>query len=153
MRGKKPKERSCYVLRMEDGTLVEVSRDIYQEWYQSRRRERYQQERDQKYRKCSLNELEEKNICFDRSFFVQEGVEEAALQHICRNKVREALEQLTDSDAKLIELLYFKERTVTDVAEICSCSKKTIRNRRKRILEELCQIMRKQGIRENIFEL
>ena len=37
MRGKKPRERDSYVLRMEDGTLVEVSREIYLErgipWY------------------------------------------------------------------------------------------------------------------------
>lgn len=42
MRGKKPKERKSYVLRMGDGTLVEVTREVYLEWYQSRRRERYQ---------------------------------------------------------------------------------------------------------------
>lgn len=36
MRGKKPKERKSYVLRMGDGTLVEVTREVYLEWYQSR---------------------------------------------------------------------------------------------------------------------
>ena len=35
MRGRKPKERDGYVLRMGDGTLVEVSREVYLEWYQS----------------------------------------------------------------------------------------------------------------------
>ena len=60
MRGKKPKERKSYVLRMGDGTLVEVTREVYLEWYQSRRRERYQIERNQKYGVCSLNELEER---------------------------------------------------------------------------------------------
>ena len=42
MRGKRPKERKCYVLRAGDGTVVEVTREVYLEWYQSRRRERYQ---------------------------------------------------------------------------------------------------------------
>ena len=49
MRGKKPKEREKYVIRLDDGTLVEVNREIYLEWYRSERRERYQRERDQKY--------------------------------------------------------------------------------------------------------
>ena len=44
MRGKKPKERKNYILRTENGTLVEVTREVYLEWYQSRRREKYQQE-------------------------------------------------------------------------------------------------------------
>ena len=35
MRGKKPKERKNYILRTENGTLVEVTREVYLEWYQS----------------------------------------------------------------------------------------------------------------------
>ena len=38
------------MLRMEDGTFVEVSREVYLEWHQSRRRERYQKERKRKNR-------------------------------------------------------------------------------------------------------
>lgn len=45
MRGKRPKERRCYVLRTSDGIVVEVTREVYLEWYQSRRRERYQNEK------------------------------------------------------------------------------------------------------------
>ena len=48
MRGKRPKERRCYVLRTSDGIVVEVTREVYLEWYQSRRRERYQTERNRK---------------------------------------------------------------------------------------------------------
>lgn len=31
---------------MGDGSLVEVTREVYLEWYQSRRRERYQEEKN-----------------------------------------------------------------------------------------------------------
>ena len=44
MRGKKPKERQRYVLRVNE-TLIEVTRDVYLAWYQSRRKERYQLEK------------------------------------------------------------------------------------------------------------
>ena len=63
MRGRKPKERDGYVLRMEDGTLVEVGREVYLEWYQSRRRERYQKEKNRKHGVYSLDEMEEKGDC------------------------------------------------------------------------------------------
>ena len=59
MRGKKPKERKNYILRTENGTLVEVTREVYLEWYQSRRREKYQQEQKQKYGVCSLDVVQE----------------------------------------------------------------------------------------------
>lgn len=47
MRGKKPKERERYVLYIND-SLVEVTKEVYLEWYQSRRREKYQIEKQKK---------------------------------------------------------------------------------------------------------
>lgn len=142
MRGKRPKERERYVLRI-GGTLVDVNREVYLEWYQSRRREKYQQERNRKQGICSLDELEEKRgSCAGIEFCSHESVENEALRNALRDEVNGALGKIDGEDARLIELLYFKEFTVTEVAEIYNCSRKTIQNRRKRILEELCFIMR-----------
>lgn len=151
MRGRRPKERDCYVLRMEDGTLVEVSCEVYLEWHQSRRRERYQKEKSQKYGVYSLDELGEKGGFRGRPLCVCDRLEEAALQNICRDKVKEALGKLPEPDAGLINLLYFKEVTVTDAAKMCNCSRKTIQNRRRRILEELGRILQGQGIQGGYF--
>lgn len=73
------------------------------------------------------------------------------LRDICRDKVREVLKNLSAEDARLIELLYFLEITVTDAAQILGCSRKTIQNRRKRILKELCGKMKEQGIQGGYF--
>jgi RNA polymerase sigma factor (sigma-70 family) len=151
MRGKQPKEREHYVLRMADGTLVDVTREVYLEWYQSRRRERYQNERNQKHGICSLNELEDKGNFSGIILNVAEGLEEIILRNICRDKVQQVLESLPEEDARLIELLYFMEVTVTDAAQILGCSRKTIQNRRKRLLKELCQKMKEQGIQGGDF--
>ena len=56
MRGKKPKEREQYVLYIE-GFLVEVTKEVYLEWYQSRRREKYQTEKQKKHGVCSLDAI------------------------------------------------------------------------------------------------
>ncbi len=151
MRGMHPKGRDHYVLRLADGTLVEVSREVYLEWYQSRRRERYQKEKGRKYGVCSLNKLKEKGDFSSAFVNVGEGVEETALRNICRDKVREVLENLPAEDARLIELLYFMEVTVTDAAQILGCSRRTIQNRRKRILKELFQKMQEKGIQGGYF--
>lgn len=151
MRGRRPKERDCYALRMEDGTLVEVDREVYLEWHQSRRRERYQKEKSKKHGVYSLDGLEEKGCCRKMPFSVHDGPEETALRNICRDKVREALGKLPKQDAGLIDLLYFKEATVTDAAKMCGCSRKTIQNRRRRILKELRSILQEQGIQGGYF--
>ena len=146
MRGKKPKERECYVLRAADGTLVEVTREVYLEWYQSRRREKYQLEKMRKYGVSSLDVIEEQGY-FQKPYLALENEpEEMALKNICVEKLRSGLEQLSEQDAYLIDLLFFKEATVTDAARICGCSRKTIQNRRKRILKQLSVIMSELGI-------
>ena len=141
MRGKKPKERDKYVLRMIDGSLVEVSREVYLEWYQSKRRERYQAECDQKYGICSLNELEEKRANCELSINVGDSVEDIILRKLYLEKVRKILRSLSAEDSRLIKMLYFRDTTVTETARIFECSRRTIQNRRKRILNKLYQLM------------
>ena len=85
MRGKRPKERRCYVLRTSDGTIVEVTREVYLEWYQSRRRERYQKEQERKYQVSSLEMLAEQgNILIGDS----DGVEDMVIREMCAEKLR-----------------------------------------------------------------
>ena len=80
MRGKRPKERKCYILRAGDGTVVEVTREVYLEWYQSRRRERYQNEKKHKYGVFSLEALSEKGILPDGR---ADSPEEMVIRELC----------------------------------------------------------------------
>lgn len=141
MRGKKPKEREKYVIRLGDGTLVEVNREIYLEWYRSKRKERYQKERDRKYGLCSIDKLHEKGYFPEQSIYARDMTQEAALRNECRNKLENALKNLPEEDARLIRFLYFEEITVKKAADIFNCSRKTIQNRRKRILEKIEKMM------------
>ncbi len=59
MRGKNPSEREKYVLPAGKGAFVEVTRDVYLEWHQSRRREKYQMEKKRAHGVCSLEALGE----------------------------------------------------------------------------------------------
>lgn len=139
MRGKKPRERKRYVIRMGDGTLVEVNREIYLEWYRSERRERYQKERDRKYRVCSLDELQERGCFHEKYVCVGDMTQESALGNIFRERLRSALVYLPEKDAQLVWLLFFEEMTVKEAGEVIGCSRKTIAKHRERILGELRQ--------------
>ena len=143
MRGKRPKERRCYVLRTCEGTVVEVTREVYLEWYQSRRRERYQNEKKKKYSVSSLETLEEQgNI----SIGVSDGIEDMVIRKMCAEKLRSVMKELTEEDVYLLYLLFFAEVTVKEAAQICGCSRKTIANRRKRILAKLKEKLKALGM-------
>lgn len=141
MRGKKPKEREKYIIRLGDGTLVEVKREIYLEWYRSERRERYQKERDRKYGLCSIDKLHEKGYFPEQSICAKDTTQEAALRNEYRTRMEKALKNLPEQDVRLLKLLYFEEITVKKASDIFSCSRKTIQNRRKRILEKIGKMM------------
>ena len=100
----------------------------------------------QKHGVCSLESLEE-NGCFS----VQSNIspEEEVFKKIYIDKLREAMENLPEEDAYLIYLLFFEEVTVKEAAQLCGCSRKTIQNRRKRILETLHQMLQGLGINSN----
>ena len=134
MRGKRPKERKCYVLRTSDGTVVEVTREVYLEWYQSRRRERYQNEKKQKYSVTSLEALSGKGMILDG---MADSLEDTVIRKICVEKLQSVMEELAEEDAYLLYLLFFEEVTVKEAAQLCGCSRKTIANRRNRILKYL----------------
>lgn len=148
MRGKRPKERKCYILRAGDGTVVEVTREVYLEWYQSRRRERYQNEKKHKYGVFSLEALSEKGVLPDGR---ADSPEEMVIQELCVEKLRSVIEDLTEADAYLLYLLFFEEVTVKEAAQLCGCSRKTIANRRKRILKELNEKLKAMGIMGGYF--
>ena len=148
MRGKRPKERKCYILRAGDGTVVEVTREVYLEWYQSRRRERYQNEKKQKYGVFSLEALSEKGVLPD---WRADSPEEMVIRELCVEKLRSVIEDLTEADAYLLYLLFFEEVTVKEAAQLCGCSRKTIANRRKRILKELNEKLKAMGIMGGYF--
>ena len=141
MRGKQPRERERYVIRLGDGTLVEVTREIYLEWYRSERKERYQKERDRKYGLCSIEKLHEKGYFPEQSICAKDTTQEAALRNECRSRLQNALKNLPKQEARLIKLLYFEKITVKKAADIFNCSRKTIQNRRKRILEKIGKMM------------
>lgn len=151
MRGKKPKERKCYILRMDNGTLVAVDRDVYLEWHRARRREKYQRECGSKNGVCSLDALEEKGCVFGTSVSITDGLEEIALRELCMEKLRDALGKLEIHDAYLIQLLYFEDSTVKAAAQAFGCSRKSIQNRRKRILGELRMILKESGMHGGFF--
>lgn len=151
MRGKNPKERKSYLLRMDDGTLVEVTREIYLEWYQSKRREKYQQERSRIYGVCSLDELAQKGDFLKENMDTNSGAEEIAIKNLCAENIKNVLNKLPEPDAYLIYLLFYEEIKVKEAAQIFGCSRKTILNRKKRILGQLNKIMNELGIEGDCF--
>ena len=100
-------------------------------------------EKERKYQVSSLEMLTEQG---DIPIGASDGVEDTVIREMCAEKLRSVMEKLAEEDAYLLYLLYFEEVTVKEAAQICGCSRKTIANRRKRILKELNGKLMEMGI-------
>ncbi len=120
---------------------MEVGREIYLEWYRSERRERYQRERDRKHGVCSINKLHEKGYYPEKSNYLKDTTLETVLKDECRDRLENALKKLPEQEKRLVRLLYFEDMTVKKTAEIFGCSRKTIQNRREKVLEKIRKMM------------
>ena len=98
MRGKKPKERQRYVLRVNE-TLVEVTRDVYLAWYQSRRKERYQLEKMQKNGVCGIEKVGETSY---NSYLHILSPEEIVIRVSEIQELQEALKYLSEEEMEFI---------------------------------------------------
>ena len=107
-----------------------------------------QDEEKQKYGVFSLESLSEKGILPDGR---ADSPEEMVIRELCVEKLRSVIEDLTEADAYLLYLLFFEEVTVKEAAQLCGCSRKTIANRRKRILKELNEKLKAMGIMGGYF--
>ena len=101
MRGKKPKERQRYVLRVNE-TLVEVTRDVYLAWYQSRRKERYQLEKMQKNGVCGIEKVGETSY---NSYLHILSPEEIVIRVSEIQELQEALKYLSEEEMELIKTM------------------------------------------------
>ncbi len=151
MRGKKPSEREKYVLPAGKGAFVEVTREVYLEWHQSRRREKYQMEKKRAHGVCSLEALGENAMPVLPGGYWENTPEENAAKLICMEKVRQGISRLPEQDACLVRMLFFDGMTVTDAALSFGCSRKSIQKRRDRILGQLRAEMAGQGIMRGCF--
>ena len=151
MRGKKPSERDKYVLRADSGTFVEVTREVYLEWHQAGHRERYQMEKKRAHGVYSLETLGENIHPAIPGGYWENTPEENAIRSACMEKLCESLTCLPEQDARLLQMLFFEEITVTDAALSYGCSRKSIQKRRDRILGHLRVEMESRGIISGCF--
>ncbi len=140
MRGKKPKERERYVLYIND-SLVEVTKEVYLEWYQSRRREKYQIEKQKKHGVCSLETIGQ--LAQERLNIWDNSPEEACIEKEKKEWMRQGIQALSEEERLLIFLLFYEEKTVKEAAAQLGYSRKTITNRKKAVLQKLREILEK----------
>ena len=132
-----------------DKMLVQVSEEIYKEYYKMARRERYL-ESDIKLGRINVD-LEKEVITFipskedsiDRltekgtDFVDPQAVEDILCDKATLLILQQAMEELNHEEQKLIQAIYFKKNTVRKIAKEEDVSHVAIVKRHKKVLNKL----------------
>lgn len=91
-------------------------------------------------REDSYERLLEQDAQFVEDF---DSVEETAIRNIQSQQLHKALTLLPDDERRLIQQIFFEERTERDLAVEYGLSQKGINKRKQRILEQLRELLKK----------
>ncbi len=112
--------------------VVEVSDELYEFMESDRKRQAAEERSDRRHlSKSSFETVEVKQEYSSRKF------ENQIFHRLDLQKLREAMQQLNDEERRLIEMYYWDEMTMQEIAEVFGISKMAVSKRHQKILDKM----------------
>lgn len=125
------------------GMLMEVTEETYRNFYKSKRRQKYIDERsaennDFSYDMLTTDDFNGEDILADES----EPLDEQVIRKIMTDKLKSALPLLAEDEQKLIREIFYEELSERTLAEKYGISQVAIHKRKVKILEKLKKMLK-----------
>ncbi len=112
--------------------VVEVSDELYEFMESDRKRQAAEERSDRRHlSKSSFETVEVKQEYSSRKF------ENQIFHRLDLQKLREAMQQLNDEERRLIEMHYWDEMTMQEIADVFGISKMAVSKRYQSILDKM----------------
>ncbi len=112
--------------------VVEVSDELYEFMESDRKRQAAEERSDRRHlSKSSFETVEVKQEYSSRKFKNQ------IFHRLDRQKLREAMQQLNDEERRLIEMYYWDEMIMQEIADVFGISKMAVSKRHQKILDKM----------------
>lgn len=124
------------------GMLMEVTEETYRNFYKSKRRQKYIDERsaennDFSYDMLTTDDFNGEDILIDTS----QEIDEAVIHKIMLDKLHDSLVLLSDDEQKLINALFYRNLSEREWSAETGIPQKTINDRKRRILIKLKKLL------------
>lgn len=126
------------------GEAQEVSREVYQAYYQGKRKEKYIYERDQAHENHILDISGMEELEFESGYCLasaQPSIDDLLLEKELHNHLHQCLQMLPEADRALIQAIYFSGETESSYAKKIGLTQPGISKRHKKILAKLRKFM------------
>ncbi|HEL2254370.1 TPA: sigma-70 family RNA polymerase sigma factor [Streptococcus suis] len=122
------------------GEKIPVSKEVYQEYWHLTNREKYLNRLNIRYQVRPFSDFDEiqlASLMLDKQMDIEKLLETKQLLQL----LYEALLTLNDEEFELVNDLFFKDKTLTEVAQTTKVSISTVARRRDKILKHLKKFM------------
>ena len=120
------------------GMLMEVSEDVYREFYKTKRRQKYLEERSAKNGEFSYDMLTTESFHGEDILCCETAdAGEIAVRRIMLDRLRQALLLLTEDEQRLVLEIFGEEQSERALAKKYGISQAAIHKRKDRILKKL----------------
>lgn len=129
-----------YYIKMKNGQKVPVSEEIYREYKQPVWREA-KRKNIRKEREISLDFMAENGLeymCTDK----QKLTEEIVADKLMLEMLMKALKMLTDDERRLIDEIYYNEKSERNLSKQINVPQQTINSRKTAIIKKLRKFMK-----------
>lgn len=133
-----------YYIRVPEAR-VEVSKEIYVEYYRSERRLRTLEEKDQRNGLISYNAFDTDEGLGEEyvTDLNSPSLEDLAITRLMQRKLRNCIAMLPTEDQELIQALFYEQMTEAEVAKRISISQSGISRWKDRVIQKLQILIKK----------
>jgi len=127
-----------------EGQLIEVSEEIYKEYYKQNRRERYLEERDLVNGTFSFNQYDTDKMLGEDLLvdMLAASFEEAIENKELYKELKKAILSLQEEEKELVQALYFEDKSLRQIAKEWDMPLTTLHRLHNRILGKLKEILK-----------
>jgi RNA polymerase sigma factor (sigma-70 family) len=135
-------EDKKYRIRIQD-TLVDVTEEVYFTYYRMERHTKTLDEKDERNGLVSYDALDNGELIGEEAITTPDavGVEDKVIDMLLREKLRQCMTSLSESERDLLYALYFEGLTERQLAKRIGKHYMTIHNRKVKILSELKKLI------------
>lgn len=135
-------EKDKYIIKVE-GTLVEVTPEVYYAYFRMERQERWQEEKLQGHDVVSYDALDNTETVGVEVLpdLKLPSMEEVIMAREIYEKLHRAVEALPKEERDLIHAIYFEGKSEREYARILGISQNSTLKRRRKILSKLKKFM------------
>ena len=135
-------EHKQFFIRVKE-QIIPVTEEVYRTYYKMKRRELYLEERDAINGKVLYSDMEADGLLGETTIpdIQAKNVEQVVLDRVMIENLRRCLDLLPKNERELIDALFFKDYSERKWAEISGMPRKTIGDRRSRLLTKLKKLL------------